>query len=118
MKLFILFTFYLMIIETSQMDCCFMLRGDPNFDGALTALRNCINNSPHIPVIYHGNLTDINILKNTVKGFPMQYRCPIKSDISVSQELVKKLCGDNINVQEFKESIENCVEIFYRRLKP
>ncbi|XP_050525925.1 uncharacterized protein LOC126896840 isoform X3 [Daktulosphaira vitifoliae] len=115
MKLFILFTFYLMIIETSQMNCCF--RPEPNFDHAVGRLKICIETCGNVPLTMR-NLTDINILKNTVKGFPMQYRCPIKSDISVSQELVKKLCGDNINVQEFKESIENCVEIFYRRLKP
>ncbi|XP_050524573.1 uncharacterized protein LOC126896124 isoform X2 [Daktulosphaira vitifoliae] len=100
------------------MDCIMMLRDEPNFDHAVEMLQNCIRLCQNVPGIIQGNLTDINFLKNTVKGFPKQYRCLVKSNESVSQELVKKLCGDHITNQGFKESMQKCVKIFHTTLIP
>ncbi|XP_050525917.1 uncharacterized protein LOC126896839 isoform X3 [Daktulosphaira vitifoliae] len=110
MKIFFLFTFYLMIIETSQMDCCCGNQSKKEYENAVNILKNCIDtvfkNMPDYKTVQDYQSMYIRA-KNLKNAFEID---------RINTELGLRLAADNVNNENLVQSLKECVETFHGNL--
>ncbi|XP_050525916.1 uncharacterized protein LOC126896839 isoform X2 [Daktulosphaira vitifoliae] len=121
MKLFILFTFYLMIIETSQMDCCCGNQSKKEYENAVNILKNCIDTVFKNMPDYKNGFTNIKTLTKAVQDYQSMYirAKNLKNAFEIDRintELGLRLAADNVNNENLVQSLKECVETFHGNL--
>ncbi|XP_050525911.1 uncharacterized protein LOC126896838 isoform X2 [Daktulosphaira vitifoliae] len=118
MNLFILFTFYLMIIETYQMDCCCGDLHETKFNEVVEDLRICIASIENLPDTYK-RYANIEILKGHVQEFRKMYNNEKNNQHNLEKldnELALSFCVPIVENQDLIKSLSQCVKTFRENL--